>query len=202
MVLDEADRAHADYRGRVPMAWVVGESPESCSAYVVIDPSRPFGALQGPDDVHLTEAIAWARRHADAIQVRVGDDTHRYEARVEDEPREPREPPPIESDTIRPPREHETTLWRVEARTGRYRDDRRDVAIGLTSGVEQQLSVTDVGFSERDRGFSVHFALSAPSELIAHERAFAVLRSAWIACGVTAEAVEEFDLDGVAITRP
>jgi hypothetical protein len=43
------------------------------SASVTFDENGPFDHMNGPDRVSSHEAVAWARRHAERITVRLGD---------------------------------------------------------------------------------------------------------------------------------
>jgi hypothetical protein len=153
-------------------------------AHVEFDEPGPFSHVNGPDDVSAEEAVAWARRHAERVIVRVGD-TH-YSAG--EQPVDGLEPWPL-------------GLWRAVASTGWYRSDRSDVVRALASNVEKNQRARDVASGVDDVGFEVAFTVAAASAVEANEVAAEIVREAWAAAGIDAVPGDDFDAAGVSVTR-
>jgi hypothetical protein len=107
------------------VAYVGDDRDGRFSAHVECDEDGPFSHVDGPTGVGPEEAIAWARRRAERVMVRVGLDF--YTAGSEPVRDLPSWPGP-RNDRESPIEPADLSDWQVEARTVWFRDDAPDVA--------------------------------------------------------------------------
>lgn len=172
----------ADYADAMPTGWIADDGEGGAWAYVEQDVSGPFTTLNGPAGVSVEEAIAWARRHADRIFVRIGGKT--FSAGVQRAPDLPSWP---------------DAEWRVEATSGWFRSDGATVAGRLAEKVQADARASDVEHSGDPRTIQVAFTLLSAGEVEANEIAFDVIRTAWQASGIVAEK-RDFDASAISVS--
>jgi hypothetical protein len=180
----------------VAVAWVGDDGEGAFSAHVEYDEPGPFCLLNGPTEVTLEEALAWARGRAERVILRIGD-VH-YNAGVERAPNLPSWPSTAER-APRPATTGQAVAWSVQARTGWYRRDRDAVARRLAQAVGDDARAADATQAVDELGFSVSFTVWAPSELEAHEMASGVARDAWATARIMAEPGEDFDVSSIVV---
>ena len=170
------------------------------SAFVDYDEPGPFSLMPGPEFVEAREAVAWARRHASRVVIRVEDVL--YSAGEESVPGLPEWPGLGEA-----PEETQTrglakpVPWRAEARTAWFRGDGIEVASRLAHAVHSEPQAGEVAYEPTQTGFRVTFTVYAPSIVAAGEAASMALRSAWKATDIKATPGDDYDVPSLTI-RP
>jgi hypothetical protein len=185
----------------VPHGWIgdLGDGTSLFSAWVDFDENGPFDFVNGPDRVPVEEALAWARRYAERITVRVGDE-HFTAGEVAVEGR------PTWDDRIAAfppePAAHESggPQWYVEASTGWYREDREAVLTRLSRALRADARATEEAQELSDNQITVTFAVQADTRLAAQEEASRIMRDAWAASDTEAIPGHDFDLPGMLVT--
>lgn len=158
-------------------------------AYIEVDTEGPWVTVNGPNDVAVEEAVGWARAHADEVRLRIGPD--HYSAGTTPIPEYPAwegNATPAGAAPV-----GRTRQWRVRARTGWYRDDRREIAAALALAIDREPDTTGSTAELHEAGFEVEFHVPATSRLAADEHASRIVRSAWDTLGVTAVAGDDYD---------
>jgi hypothetical protein len=178
------------------LAYVGDDGDGRFSADVECDEDCLFSHVDGPTGVGPEEAIAWARRHAERVTVRVGVDfyTAGSEA-VRDLPSWPGHG----NNRELPSEPAHLSDWQVEGRTGWFRDDASDVARANA----RRLTATparDVAHGVTKTGFRVTFAIRAGSIVRARELASELLRAAWSAARIDAVPGDDYDASSVTVT--
>ena len=168
------------------------------SADVDCDEDGPFSHVNGPTDVGPEEAIAWARRRAKRVIVRVGADF--YTAGSEAVRGLPSWPG--HGDHCESPSEPAADLsdWHVEGRTGWFRDDASDAARSIARGLQDDARARDVAHGVTQTGFRVTFAIRAASIVRARELASELLQSAWSGSKIDAAPGDDYDASSVTVT--
>jgi hypothetical protein len=182
----------------MPRAYVGDDREGRFSAHVDCDEDGPFDFVLGPTGVGPEEAIAWARRRAGRVTVRVGGDfyTAGSEA-VRDLPTwrghgDDRELPSESAADF--------SDWQVEGRTGWFRDDASDAAQAIARRLDDDARARDVAHGVTKTGFHVMFAIRAASIVQARELASELLRAAWSASKIEAVPGDDYDVSSISVT--
>jgi hypothetical protein len=169
---------------------------KSFSAHVeYAESDGPFSFMNGPEFVDAGEAVAWARRHARRVVVRVGTaffsageepyrDTPAWRGRVSGQGNE----------GVGPVRR-----WQVEASTAWFPSDTLGVAERLAEALRSEAGAAEVGFGRTETGFRVTFAVSGSTAVDANETASRMLRTAWAATGIQATPGDDFDASSIHV---
>jgi hypothetical protein len=168
------------------------------SAHVECDEDGPFSHVGGPTDVGPEEAIAWARRRAERVTVRVGVDF--YTAGSEAVRDLPSWPGHGDDRELLSEPAADLSDWHVEGRTGWFRDDASDVARAIARRLDDDARARDVAHGVTKTGFRVTFAIRAGSIVRAREVASEVLRAAWSGSSIEAVPGDDYDVSSVSVT--
>jgi len=168
------------------------------SAHVECEEDGPFSHVVGPTGVGPEEAIAWARRRAERVTVRVGVDfyTAGSEA-VRNLPSWPGQD--HDRELLSEPGGH-LSDWQVEGRTGWFRDDASEVARAIARLLDDDTRARDVAQGVTKTGFRVTFAIRAASIVRARELASELLRAAWSGSRIYAVPGDDYDVSSVTVT--
>jgi hypothetical protein len=150
------------------VAYVGDDGDGRFSAHVECDEDGPFSHVDGPTGVGPEEAIAWARRHAQRVTVRVGVD---FYTAGSDPVRDLSSWPGARDDRESPFEPADLSDWQVEGRTGWFRDDASDVARAIARRLDDDARARDVADGVTRTGFSLTFAIRAASIVAARELA-------------------------------
>jgi hypothetical protein len=170
------------------------------SASVDYDEPGPFSFMHGPEFVEAREAVAWARRHAPRVVIRVRDVL--YSAGEESVPGLSEWPGLSDAPEETQTRGVEKPVpWRAEARTAWFRGDGIEVASRLAHAVGSEPQVGEIASEPTLTGFRVTFTVHAPSIVAAGEKASRALRSAWKATDIEATPGDDYDVPSLTV-RP
>jgi hypothetical protein len=170
------------------------------SAFVDFDEPGPFSLMPGPEFVEAPEAVAWARRHAARVIIRVGDVL--YSAGEELVPGLGEWPGLGEAYEETQTRGLEKPVpWRAEARTAWFRGDGIEVARRLAHAVHSEPQAGEIAYESTQTGFRVTFTVHGPSIVAAGETASRALRGAWMATDIKATPGADYDVPSLTI-RP
>ena len=170
------------------------------SAFVDYDDPGPFSLMPGPEFVEAREAVAWARRHAPRVVIRVEDVL--YSAGEASVPGLPEWPGLGEApEDTQPGGLEKAVPWRAEARTAWFRGDGIEVARRLAHAVHSERHACEVAYEPTQTGFRVTFTVHAPSIVAAGETASRALRGAWKATDIKATPGADYDVPSLTI-RP
>jgi hypothetical protein len=181
------------------VAWVGDGRPGRFSAHVEYDEPGPFPFMNGPQDATADEAVAWARRRARRVYVRLGDKHFSageepikglplWRAPAESQP----EPAAIESLGRR--------RFTIAAGTGWFRPDRAEVARRLADAVSRDPRAAGAIAATTKHGFEVIFTVLASSRVDANETASLVVRRAWASLNIDATPGDDYDLSSIQAT--
>ena len=167
------------------------------TAHVEYREPGPFSFLSGPNRVDEADAVAWARRHAARVVVRIGEDFFSAgelpKSDLPQWPHQARQPTATENGDEKVP-------WYVEARTGWFRGDAASVARRLAEAVRADPKTAGTAHDARPRGFSVAFTIMSQSEHAAREAASRILRDAWSAAEIETSA-GDYDVSSLVVRQ-
>lgn len=170
------------------------------SAAIDYEEPGPFSFMHGPEFVEAHEAVAWARRHARRVVIRVGGVS--YSAGEESVPGLREWPGLGEAPDEAETRGLEKPVpWRAEARTAWFRPDGIEVAGRLARAVRSELRASELAYEPTQTGFRVTFTVHAPSIVAARETASWALRSAWKATDTRPTPGDDYDVPSLTL-RP
>jgi anti-sigma B factor antagonist len=175
-------------------------------AMALYDEPTPFSFTNGPETRTVEEAVAWARRRADRVVVRLGGE--RFSAGVDPVPdlapfvpsggwsERPDATPPGSAPAPAPAR-----AWRVRAGTVWHAGDAPEVAARLERALRHEPAVGDVCARAGGRALDVTFRIAAHTAGEAREHAGESLRVGWREVGIEALAGEHFDRSFIDVAR-